>query len=97
MKQVRYLNVILTANAVLVAGLLWTQISAQPHFVQEAAAQGSGGGMVSAGEQRQRMIESLKELEKSVNENTRVLERSTLRVHVENISAFRADDQSSRD
>ena len=39
MRQTRYLNVILTVNALLLAALLWTAIAGQPLLVNEASAQ----------------------------------------------------------
>jgi hypothetical protein len=94
MKQGRYLNIILTINAVLLTVLVWTQITVQPAFVSGAHAQQAGGGMVSAGEQRQRMIESLREIQKSVHETNRALDRKTIRVYVENASDMRSSDNN---
>ncbi len=88
MRQGTYLNGILTVNAVLLAVLVWTQLANQPPMVQSAGAQGAGG-MTSAGEQRQRLIESMRQVRQSVNETNRLLDRGTLRVHVVNASEIR--------
>ncbi len=39
MRQLKYLNMILTVNALLLAGLLWTTVTGGPSFVPEAMAQ----------------------------------------------------------
>lgn len=97
MRQGTYLNVILTVNACLLAVLAWTQLSAQPPMVQSAEAQ-NAGGMVTAGEQRQRIIESLRQVRQSVNETNQRLDRGTMRVHVVNANEIRRDpsDQDDR-
>lgn len=94
MRQGTYLNVILTINAMLLAVLAWTQLAGQSPMVQTAEAQGVGGGMVSAADQRQRMIDSLRDVRQSVNETNRLLERGTLRVHVANVADLRRESDN---
>jgi hypothetical protein len=99
MRQGTYLNVILTVNALLLAVLAWTQLAGHGGngpLVQTAQAQrASDGGMTTAAEQRQRMIESLREVRQSVNETNRLLERGTLRVHVVNSADLRQETSKS--
>ena len=56
MRQGSYLNVILTVNAVLLAGVLWTHVAGTPVLNSTANAQsaGTGGtGIPNAADQRQ--------------------------------------------
>jgi hypothetical protein len=90
MRQGTYLNVILTVNAVLLAGALWTQIAGGPVLTQSASAQSPGGrdsgkGIPDAGAQREKMIEALRDLKASVDASRKLLESGKLRVQVTNL------------
>jgi hypothetical protein len=100
MRQGRYLNGILTVNAVLLAGVLWTQVAGRGPLVQDAAAQSTAGGaavarnadsvMTNAGEQRQRMIESLREIKVAVEATRKAVEGGKFKVEVSNIDQLKA-------
>jgi hypothetical protein len=80
MRDNKYLNVILTINAVLLAAVLWLQFSGP----QRAAAQTSG--LPDAGAQRRQMIDSLGRIERSMAETRSLLEKGKVRVEVTNVS-----------
>ena|SRR6185503_2642628 len=101
MRQGKYLNGILTVNAVLLAGLLWTQIAGKAMLASEAAAQSTASGtplgragadavMTNAAEQRQRMIESLKEIKTSIDATRKVVEGGKMKVEISNIDQIKA-------
>src|SRR5688572_12228375 len=89
-KQGTYLHVILTANALLMAGLLWTQVvggSAELLGTQTAVAQGSKDpteGVPNAANQRQKMIETLREVKTSVDAMKKSLDGGKIRVEISN-------------
>mgnify|MGYP003573884033 CR=1 FL=1 len=99
MKSTRYLNVILTVNAFLLSGLLWTQIADRPFLDREAAAQRtSRSSRVSrtqtqpfpnAAQQRldQRML--LQDFRQAFDEQRRFLESGQLKVEVTNLDDLR--------
>jgi hypothetical protein len=100
MRQANYLNGILTVNAVLLAGLIWTQIAGHSGLAQNAAAQSTASGgavnntgssmMVNAGEQRQRMLEALKEIKTSIDATRKAVEGGKFKVEVSNIDQLKA-------
>ena len=94
MRQGTYLNVILTVNALLLAVLAWTQLGSSTPLVQQATAQSSGGSMVNAADQRQRMIEALRDMRSAAHETNRLLERGTIKTHVVNAAELRRDAES---
>lgn len=91
MRQSKYLNVILTVNAVLLAGVMWTQLSDRAAFSSAAHAQSSGSGFVNAAEQRQRMIEALNEIKGSVEATRKVVESGKMKVEVANIDKLKGE------
>jgi hypothetical protein len=91
MRQSKYLNVILTVNAGLLAGLLWTQVAGHAPLSAEAHAQSSGTGFVNAAEQRQRMIETLQEIKGSVEATRKVVESGKMKVEVANIDKLKGE------
>jgi hypothetical protein len=93
MRHTRYLNVILTVNAILLAALVWTQVAGSPLLAEQAAAQKdrAGGGMATAGAQRLRMVEALKDVQRSVEASKRLLESGKVRVQVTNLDEIRID------
>lgn len=71
MRQRNYLNVILTVNAVLLAGLLWTQVADTPLLANSAVAQNrkqfAGVPTIpNAAKQRDAIAQGLRELKSSV-------------------------------
>jgi hypothetical protein len=94
MRQATYLNVILTVNAVLLAAVMWTQVSVQSLSPAAHAQSGQGtpgGGVPNAADQRQRMIESLREIHSSVEATRRLVESGRVKVEVTNIDRLRDD------
>ena len=97
MKSTRYLNVILTVNAFLLSGLLWTQIADGPFLDREAAAQRTNRAsrtkqtqpFPNAAQQRldQRML--LKDFRQAFEEQRRFLESGQLKVEVTNLDDLR--------
>jgi len=99
MKQGKYLNVILTINAALLTGLLWTQVADEPLLVRDAAAQAristprSGGTQRTKGPfvfpnasaQRLRIEEAISSLEQLVGEQYRFMQSGQLKVEVSNL------------
>lgn len=90
MRQGTYLNVILTANAVLLAALLWTQVVSGPVFEQSANAQSKEGvGVPNAAEQRQKMLEALRDIKASVDSTNKTIQGGKLKVEVSNLDQAR--------
>lgn len=96
MRQTKYLNVILTVNAVLLAGVMWTQVSDRASLSSEAHAQSSGSGFVNAAEQRQRMIEALNDIKGSVEATRKAVESGKMRVEVANIDKLKGEPGDNR-
>jgi len=94
MRQGSYLNVILTVNAVLLAGVLWTHVAGTPVLNSTANAQSAGGtGIPNAADQRQKQIEALRELKVSVDATNKLLTSGKLKVEVSNIDALKSTDK----
>lgn len=92
MRQLKYLNVILTINAALLALLVWTQLAGHNPLAQSAHAQrATDSGMTTAAEQRKQMIDALRDIRQATTESNQLLQRSTIRVHVANAAELRAD------
>ncbi|MHC5026264.1 MAG: hypothetical protein ACYTGR_05820 [Planctomycetota bacterium] len=96
MNASKYLNGILTVNAILLGGLLWTQVANTPLLAEEASAQARSGGkppagFTNAGTQRQEMVRALKEVEAAVKKNSKLLESGRLKVQVTNLDEVRID------
>jgi hypothetical protein len=92
MRQGTYLNVILTVHAVLLAGVLWTQVASGPILEQTATAQvGSkeGVGVPNAADQRQKMLEALRDIKASVDSTRKLVESGKLKVEVSNFDQAR--------
>ena len=92
MRQGTYLNVILTVNAVLLGGLVWTQIAGQPVLEQTATAQvgrETGAGVPNAAEQRQKMIEALRDMKASLDASNKLMQSGKLRVEVTNLNEIK--------
>lgn len=92
MRQGTYLNVILTVNAVLLAGLVWTQVADVPVFAGTAMAQSRSRlsnvpvpNVPNAGKQRERIAAKIMELKASVDETRSLLESGRIKVEVTNL------------
>ena len=87
MRQSRYLNVILTVNAVLLSGLLWTQVAERPMLAAEATAQSRNTATPpNSAELRKRQLDETKALRRSVDELTKLVKSGNIKVKVTNLS-----------
>ena len=102
MRQGTYLNVILTVNAVLLAGLLWTQVVDRPVLAETAVAQSRSkpnpnkdySGTYykpNAAEQRKQQIEALNKLNESIQAQTMMLSSSKAKVEVMNLDEIKLE------
>jgi hypothetical protein len=95
MRKLRYLNAILTVNAVLLGMLVWTQLVGGPLSAMHpavASAQSSSQpvqAVPNAAAQRQQMIEALREMRRTNDATHKLLESGRVRVQVTNISELR--------
>ena len=98
-QRTSYLNVILTVNAVLLAGLLWTQISTSPPMAQEAVAQQRtkrSATIPNAAEQRVRIIQAIQSLQRSTDATKKLLDSGKLKVEVTNLDEIEVTVEESR-
>ena len=98
MRQSRYLNVILTVNAVLLAGLLYTQVVNEPLFATEANAQSrtkqakpADAMMATNTQQRAAIDEALRDQVAAVEKMAKLLQSGKVRVEVTNVGDFRKE------
>lgn len=90
-KQNRCLNTLLSMNALLLGGVLWTQLADRPMLDSSADAQmraantANNGGIPDAAQQRENMIQTILEMKKSVDSLTKTLESGDLKVEVSNL------------
>jgi hypothetical protein len=92
MRQMKYLNVLLTVNAVLMTAVLWTQLADQPLLSSPAHAQrppGAGEGVPNAGSQRQQMIEEIRGLRSTLEATKSFMEGGALKVQVTNLEELK--------
>lgn len=101
MRQGVYLNVILTVNAVLLGGVLWTQVAGHPALAQSASAQtgpvSSNQGIPNAADQRQKVIEGIRDLKTSVDGMKRTIEGGKLKVEVTNLDQIKKVEVTNLD
>lgn len=96
-KQTRCLNTLLTVNAVLLGGLLWTQLADRPLLAGSAEAQSrmtgtsAAQGVPNAAQQREQMIDALRDMKKSVDEMKKTMEDGKLKVQVTNLDEIKID------
>ena len=92
----RYLNAILTINAVLLALLLWSQVAGTPMFDRAAEAQATSGDsqdtFANPIKQRKQMIDLLKATNESINKLNKSISDSTLNVEVTNFEDLELGD-----
>ncbi|MHC4946900.1 MAG: hypothetical protein ACYTG1_01365 [Planctomycetota bacterium] len=101
MRQQKYLNVILTVNAVLLAGLLWTQLAETPILARTADAQVRSvpyqrdvtrpGTVLNAGKQRAETNQSLREIKQELADISQRLSSGDLEVRVSNLDEIRIE------
>lgn len=88
MRQRRYLNAMLTTNAILLGALVWTQLAETPGFDRPAVAAPGAvqpGPFPNAAEQRAEMIHALKSLQTAIDAQTDLLHSGRVRVQVTNL------------
>lgn len=76
----KLITALLTANALLLAALLWVQVAERPIFARTAIAQTRQ--LPNSGAQRQQMISLLAEVNRSMDETKRLLESGKVKVVV---------------
>jgi hypothetical protein len=98
MRQSRYLNVILTVNALLLGAVLWTQFAGGSGLAQPAMAQAQQqpNPLMQAGEQRVRMVENLDRLTQNITSLQQMLESGRVKVQVTNIRELSGGDQDQK-
>lgn len=89
MQPSRYLNVILTVNAVLLTAVLWNGIAERPLLSSTAHAQGVPEGVPNAGMQRHQMIEGLRDVRSQLEATRRMLESGAIKVQVTNLDELK--------
>ena len=95
MRQGTYLNVILTVNAVLLAGVLWTALAGHPVLDRSASAQSSGTTgspsliPVTAADQRESLLNAVRDVKASVDGLKKSLEGGKVRVEIANVDQLR--------
>jgi len=99
MQSPKYLNVILTVIAFLLAGLLWTQVAENPLLDREAAAQRTNRSVrttqtqpfPNAAEQRLKQRQLLEEWRSAFEQQRRFLESGRLQVEVTNLDEIQVE------
>lgn len=92
MRRNSYLNVILTVNALLLAGLVWVQVADEPLMANTATAQVRSKPteikVPNAAAQRQAIVDELKKTNQSLEALKRTIESGGLQVEVANAEQF---------
>ena len=97
MRQRTYLNVILTVNAVLLAGLVWTQIADTPLLAETASAQNRSSlgpavpNVPNAGKQREQIAKEIVALRTALEKTRTLLESGRVKVEVTNLGEIKTD------
>ncbi len=96
--QLRYLNAILTVVALLLGVLVWSQVSSQPIFATEAAAQSrtirnssATKGIPDAALQREKMILGVEKMTKAVEALSKDLDAGKVKVEVTNLDEIKIE------
>jgi hypothetical protein len=96
-RQGRYLNVILTVNAVLLAGIVWVQLVGVGALATIAHAQKAPDtGIPNAASQRQRIIEELQAMRTSVDAMRKTVEGGKMKVVVDNIGDIKVTAEDGK-
>ena len=94
MRQSKYLNFILTINALLLAALVWSVAVNQPLLAGEAHATTpqsrtkkarTPGGIPNSSQQRNEMVVAMREMKASMDSTRKLLESGNVRVQVTNL------------
>ena len=94
MRKDTYLNIILTVNAILLATMLWVQIADQPLLAENASAQrrtkpSNQFVFPNDADQRQKLIEEMKKMSKSMEATRKLIESGRIRVEVTNLGEIK--------
>lgn len=94
MRKDTYLNIILTVNAILLATMLWVQVADQPLLAENASAQrrtkpSNQFVFPNDAAQRQKLIEEMKKMSKSMEATRKLIESGKLRVEVTNLGEIK--------
>lgn len=91
MRRDTYLNVILTVNAMLLAGMLWTQVAEKPLLAETAIAQGSRNRVTipNAANQRKLIADEIKKLNKSMEATRKLIESGKIKIEVTNLDQIK--------
>lgn len=102
MRQGTYLNAILSVNALLLTGLLWSNVADQAVLADSAHAQtrrtesSDDYVMPNASGQRQKIIEELQALRKTVASTNELLQSNKLEVVVTNMDELTVEVVEAR-
>ena len=81
-----YLNIVLSAIALLLAAQLWVSISERPLLSDSAEAATVGSSIIpNAAEQRKSIIDEIKKLQREVTKTNKFLKDQKIKVIVTNI------------
>ena len=85
-RQGTYLNIVVTAVALLLAGLLWTQVADRGPVVRSSyAAIDDGNGVPDSGAQLERIIRELHEIRVTLEATKELMEDGMVQVQVTNL------------
>ncbi|HWB20450.1 MAG TPA: hypothetical protein VG711_09140 [Phycisphaerales bacterium] len=94
MRRHALLNGLLTLNAILMAGVLWTQLSDRPIFAGKATAGPADPALApsipNAADQRQKIVDELRGIKASMESLKQSIQGGTYKVEVTNFSAMNA-------
>ena len=86
MPRTRYLNVVLTANAVLLSALLWTQIADRPLLADAAQAQSSRQyAPPNSAQLMKKTLDEIASMKKQLDAIDKTLKSGKVRVEVTNL------------
>ncbi len=104
MRKDTYLNIILTVNAMLLATMLWVQVADNPILAENAIAQRRSNPRQSTAnrgkkpfvfpndaDQRQKQIDEMIKIGKSIEATRKLIESGNLRVEVTNLGEIKID------
>ena len=93
MKRSRYLNVVLTMIAVLLAALVWISVADRPLLSSSASA--TPPGLPDAGSQRREIQRAVEDVETDIEKLYKLLSSGKLRVEVANFDELKQETRSN--
>lgn len=91
MRSLRYLNVMLTLVAVLLAGNLWVAVQDSPGNWR-AVSEAHAAGLANAGAQRQQIIDQLKKVNVQLGDLKTMLKKGDVAVQVSRKQSAKDED-----